>query len=92
MVRISHFLDSRLIDGGKIASLTHGPRSTPKKHHFSGTHFCLRLNKSQGLVRLEGLGNSFISSGLKPATFQLAAQCLKHLPQFRFVRHESHMT
>jgi hypothetical protein len=32
--------------------------STPQKHYFSasGTHFCYRLSKPQGLVRLEGLG------------------------------------
>jgi hypothetical protein len=45
----------------------------------SGTNFCSNLSKIQGLVRLEGLGkleNSFTSSGLEPATFQLVAQCL----------------
>jgi hypothetical protein len=35
-----------------------GPRSTPQKHYFpaSSTHFCQRLNKPQGQMRLEGLG------------------------------------
>jgi hypothetical protein len=31
---------------------------TPQKHYFyaSGTHFCKRLSKPQGLLRPEGLG------------------------------------
>jgi hypothetical protein len=42
MLRIPHCLDNRLTDGGKVVSLTHRPRSTPKKHYFSasGTHYC----------------------------------------------------
>jgi hypothetical protein len=55
---IPHFLDSRLTDSDSTVSLTHRPRSTPQKHYFpaSGTHFCNRLNKIQGVVWLEGLG------------------------------------
>jgi hypothetical protein len=51
-------LDSRLIDGGKVASLAHRPRSALQKHDLSasGTHFFQRLNKPLGLMRLEGLG------------------------------------
>jgi hypothetical protein len=35
----------------------HRPRSTPQKHYFSasGTHFCYKLNKLQGLVLPGGL-------------------------------------
>jgi hypothetical protein len=36
-------LENRLIDGGKVVSLTHPPHFTPHKHHYfnvSGTHFC----------------------------------------------------
>jgi hypothetical protein len=43
MLRIPHCLDNRLTDGGKVASPTHRPRSTPQKHYYfyvSGTHFC----------------------------------------------------
>jgi hypothetical protein len=42
MFRIPHCLDNRLIDGGKVVSPTHWPRSTPEKHYFSasGAHFC----------------------------------------------------
>jgi hypothetical protein len=41
-LKISHCLDNRLIDGGKVVSPTYWPRSAPKKHLFSvsGTHFC----------------------------------------------------
>jgi hypothetical protein len=58
MVRIPHCLDNRLIDGGKVVSPTNPPRSTSQKHYFpaSGTHFCYRLSKPQGLVRQEELG------------------------------------
>jgi hypothetical protein len=59
MLRIPHCLDIRLTDGGKVVSPTHPPHFTPQKHYYfyvSGTHFCWRLNKPQGLVRPEGLG------------------------------------
>jgi hypothetical protein len=59
MLRIPQCLDNQLTDGGKIVSTTHRPRSTPQKHYYfyvSGTHFCQRLSKPQGLVRPEELG------------------------------------
>jgi hypothetical protein len=59
MLWIPHCLDNRLIDGGKAVSPTHRPYFTPQKHYYlnvSGTHFCSRLTKPQGLVRPEGLG------------------------------------
>jgi hypothetical protein len=42
MLRISHCLDNRLTDGGKVFSSTHRAQPTPQKHYFppSGTHFC----------------------------------------------------
>jgi hypothetical protein len=53
MLRIPHCIDSRLTDGGKVVSLTRRPRSTSQKHFStSGTHFCYRLSKPPGLVRL----------------------------------------
>jgi hypothetical protein len=57
MLRIPHCLDNRLTDDGEVASSKQRPRSAPQKYYFSasGTHFCSRLNKPQGLVRLEGL-------------------------------------
>jgi hypothetical protein len=56
MLRIPDYLDIRLTDGGKVVSPAHRPRST-KKYYFSasGTHFCYRLGKPQGLVQLEGI-------------------------------------
>jgi hypothetical protein len=65
MLRIPHCIDNRLIDGGKVVSPTHRPHFTPQKHYssfnVSGTHFCQRLSKPQGLVQLEGLGTFKIS-------------------------------
>jgi hypothetical protein len=43
MLRIPHCLHNRLIDGGKVVSLTHPPHFTSQKHYYfnvSGTHFC----------------------------------------------------
>jgi hypothetical protein len=53
---IPHFLDNRITDGGKVVGLTRRLSSTPQKHYFSasGTHFCSRLSKRQGLLRPEG--------------------------------------
>jgi hypothetical protein len=59
MLRIPHCLDNRLTDGGKVVSNTHWLNFTPQKHYYfdvSGTHFCQRLSKPQGLVRPQGLG------------------------------------
>jgi hypothetical protein len=60
MLRIPHCLDNRLIVGGKVVSLTHQPYFTVQKHYYfnvSGTHFCYRLSKPQGLVRPKDLVN-----------------------------------
>jgi hypothetical protein len=66
VLRIPHWSDNRLKDGGKVLSLTHRPQSSPQQFVVvvvvvvvvSGTHFCQRLDKSKDLVRLEGLGRS----------------------------------
>jgi hypothetical protein len=34
VLRTPHCLDNRLIDGGKVVSLTHQPRFTPQKHYY----------------------------------------------------------
>jgi hypothetical protein len=41
LLRIPHYLDSRLKDSGKVASPTHRSRPTAQKHYFSasGSHF-----------------------------------------------------
>jgi hypothetical protein len=41
-----------------LSALRTGRCFTPQKHYFnaSGTHFCYRLSKPQGLVRPEELG------------------------------------
>jgi hypothetical protein len=38
MLRVPHYLDNRLKDGGKGVSLTHRAPFTPRK--IPGTHFC----------------------------------------------------
>jgi hypothetical protein len=82
MLRISHCLDNRLTDGGKFVSLTHPPHFTPQKHYYfevSGTHFCYRLSKPQGLVRPEGLGkfkNSLRVSNPRPSGCYCMKLCL----------------
>jgi hypothetical protein len=34
MLRIPHYLDNRLTDGGKVVSPTHRPHFTPQKHYL----------------------------------------------------------
>jgi hypothetical protein len=72
MLRIPHFLDNGLRDGGKFVSPMDRSRSTPQKHFSaSGIHFCSRLSNPHGLVRPEGLGKlkkKIISSGLELLT------------------------
>jgi hypothetical protein len=58
MLKIPHCLDNGITDGGKVVRPTHPLHSTSQKHYclyVSGTHFCYRLSKPQGLVRPEEL-------------------------------------
>jgi hypothetical protein len=74
MLRIPHYLDSLLTDGGKVVSPTHRP---PFNYLADfGSHFCWRLSEPQALVRQEGLGKlkkfiHIIGSNIEPATFGL---------------------
>jgi hypothetical protein len=81
MLRISHCLDSRLTDDSKFVSFTLRLRSTLQKHFSaSGTNFCWRLSKPQGLVRPAGLGkwqSSFTFSGLEPSTLNQLVGSMK---------------
>jgi hypothetical protein len=70
-LRLSHFLDSRLTDGGECqpyAPATHYPQED------SWYSFPLRVRvDTRANVRLEGLGqlkNSMNKSGIEPATFR----------------------
>jgi hypothetical protein len=77
MLRIPHCVDNRLTDGGKVISPMHPPHFTPQKHYYfnvSGTHFCYRLNKFQGLVLLKGLGK------MKKKIIHLIAYRTRDLP------------
>jgi hypothetical protein len=74
-LRIPHCLDNCLTDGGKFVSPTLRPRFTPQKHYFyvSGTQFCLRLGKPQGLVQLERLAKLKTIHPVGPQTRDLPA-------------------
>jgi hypothetical protein len=77
MLRISHCLDSRLTDGGEVSPM-HQLRCTPLKHYYfyvSGTHFCLRLSKPQGLVRPEGLGDPLTHTVLMQPSLSHCSLC-----------------
>jgi hypothetical protein len=43
MLKLSHFLDSQLTDGGEVVSLMRLPLFTPKE--IPGIHFCQRLSQ-----------------------------------------------
>jgi hypothetical protein len=78
MLRIPNCLDNRLTDGDMVVSLTHRQRCTPQKRYYfyvSGTHFCYKLSKPQGLVRPEGLGKfkKITSSGIESVTLRFVA-------------------
>jgi hypothetical protein len=49
MLRIPYCLENRLTDGGKIASPTRRPPSTPQKHYFLA-NFCKRPSAA-GVIR-----------------------------------------
>jgi hypothetical protein len=79
--RLPHLLDSRIIDGGKVVSLT---LRSPFYH--SGKFLVLISVRAwvnpRAIVRLKGLGqlkNPMTSSGFDPATFLLVAQYLNQL-------------
>jgi hypothetical protein len=60
--KFPHFLDSRLTDGGKVASLTRRPPFTPRK--ILATYFCYRLGRPQGLYEAETIRSIEKSSDL----------------------------
>jgi hypothetical protein len=73
-MRLPHFLDIRLTDGGKVVSPICRPPFTPRK--IPGTHVCLKLVDPRAVVLLEGLGqlkNPVTSSGIELTTFWLVA-------------------
>jgi hypothetical protein len=74
MLGIPHCLDSRLTGGCKVVSPRLRTRSTPQKQFSaSGTLFCYRLSKPQGLVRPQGLGK------FKKFIHLIASRTLDHL-------------
>jgi hypothetical protein len=62
MLRIPHFVDNRLTDGGEAVSFTcRSLLYSPETFLFiSGIHFWQRMSLPQGRVRLEGSGKLII--------------------------------
>jgi hypothetical protein len=86
--------EQRLTDGGEAVTFKYRPRSTIQKHFpsASGNHFCYRLSKAQGLVRLEALGKLIqfsyvIGSRTRdlPLVAQFSTTTLTRAPEFRTI-------
>jgi hypothetical protein len=63
MLRIPHWLDGRLTDGGGVVTPTHQPHSTPVKLTYNSEEWCSEMLRHMALVRTdvsEELGTSFI--------------------------------
>jgi hypothetical protein len=58
MLRIPHCLDNRLIDGGKVVSLTHTPHFTPQKHYYL-LNVSVQLANKRGLKKFNVTGTHF---------------------------------
>jgi hypothetical protein len=73
-LRLPHYLDNRLSDGGEVASLMRRPPLPPRS--ILVLIYVRGLVDPRAIVRLEGLGLLKIpmtSSGIEPAPFRLAA-------------------
>jgi hypothetical protein len=83
MLKTPHCLSNRLTDGGKVVSLTHRTRSTPKNIIFlflvsisvrgwvNARAYCGRKDNVNWKI-------SFTSSDLEPNTSRVVAQCPNH--------------
>jgi hypothetical protein len=69
-LRLPHFVDNLLTDGGEVVGLTHGLPFTPR--NISWYSFLLEAGSTpRAIMWLEGLGrlkNPMTSSGNEPAT------------------------
>jgi hypothetical protein len=80
--RLPHFLDSQLIDGSEVVSLTRWLAATLPPGRFLLLISVWGWVNPRVTVWLEGLSqlkNPMTSSGIKPMTFQLVAKCLSQL-------------
>jgi hypothetical protein len=79
MLRVPHYLDNRLKDGGKVVSLTPRLRFAPQENYLINSWYSFLLEaeltpgpSAAGRIRsIEK--NPMTSSGLEPTTFQLVA-------------------
>jgi hypothetical protein len=47
-LRVPHYLDIRLIDGGKVVSLTHRPRFTAQEYYLINSWYSFLLEERLG--------------------------------------------
>jgi hypothetical protein len=73
MLRLPHFLDNRLKDGGEVVSLTRRTPFTPEEDSWYS--FLLETDSNLAIAQLEELGKlkKSTSSGFDTATFPLVA-------------------
>jgi hypothetical protein len=79
-LRLPHFLDNQLTDGGEAVSLMCQPLFTTRK--IPELVSVRRWVNTRAIVQMEDLGqlkNPMTSSGIKPMTLQLVAQCPNQL-------------
>jgi hypothetical protein len=52
MLRLPHYLDSRLKDGGKVVSLTRRPRFTPQENYIPYVLGCTQNHSASSFVEI----------------------------------------
>jgi hypothetical protein len=90
MLRIQHCLDTRVTDDGQVVSPTHQPHFIPRNiisFNVSGTHFCYRLSKPEGLVRPEGLDSEAVLVFFKLQNTSLKSSIFNFSICTRIIRH-----
>jgi hypothetical protein len=82
--RLPHFLDNRLIDGGKVVGLTLRPPFNPRK--ILSTNFCYNLSPPQGHIAAGRIRSIEKPSGLTenqtrdlPASTNCSTACLQDM-------------
>jgi hypothetical protein len=76
MLRIPHFLDDQLTDGGEVLSLTPRPAARPLSQEDLEVLISVRGRVNPRVVvwlEIDQLRNAVTSSGIKPDTFRFVA-------------------